>query len=255
MAGSTYPRILIDYADHSSLISPERTVPLSAPQCHYLTRVRRLRATDKVVAVDGQGGWCTCTLIVDDKHKAYLVALEARSLQIRSSSRTIRLGLAVGALNKFQFALQKITEIGIDEIIPVSTTLSTSTVPKKALANKLHHWREIVLSAFLQSQQLYLPVVQPPIDFDRLFASEERQTTLLFDRSGPTVLSTSVINQLAQSPLLLIVGPEGGFTEAELEKATEAGAWVTSIGTSTLRFETAAIVAATAFCSIRAVPQ
>jgi 16S rRNA (uracil1498-N3)-methyltransferase len=139
---------------------------------------------------------------------------------------------------KFDFLVEKTTELGVREIIPLATE---RTIPAHA---KVERWHNLALAAMKQSGRSFLPVVRPVMPFDEFLALRDR-----FDRrviAHEQHLPTSVVGSVRvsrNSSVLIAVGPEGGFSDEELAAALENDFLPLYLGERRLRSETAAIIA------------
>ena len=135
------------------------------------------------------------------------------------------------------FAIQKSVELGIDEIIPI---VSQRSHPGDH-AKKMGHWRKVIIHASEQSGGLFIPTLSEPLSLEDLFKDRnyDKHEKILCDPSG---LALSNINR-NNFPKIIIVGPEGGFSDGELNLARTFNWNIVTLGDRILRTETAAIVA------------
>jgi 16S rRNA (uracil1498-N3)-methyltransferase len=144
--------------------------------------------------------------------------------------------------DRFEFAIEKLTEIGVKRIIPLITSRVIS--PK----SKTGRWRKIILSACKQSNRAIIPEIDEPVEFDEfLEISSEFEIKIIFHESESMEFKRSFLfDHLKKienaNSIILAVGPEGGFTEDEISKAVGFGFEVVSLGQRRLRSETASIV-------------
>ncbi|MFN8634807.1 MAG: RsmE family RNA methyltransferase [Chloroflexota bacterium] len=225
-------------------------VALSAGQAHQISRVLRLKVGDRVVLVDGQG-------------QEYLVKLdEVRSSavtgaveQIRPSRPEPRLRLtlyqALVPRDRFETVLQKGTEVGIARFVPIWCERSIVPGGERIDAGRIERWRRIVTEAAEQCERGIVPEIGAPARFPEAlaWAVHDGPTLVAWERERERALRTGLELALAgrsaqQSSLALFVGPEGGFTNLEIEQARDAGALTVSLGPRILRTETAGPVLA-----------
>jgi 16S rRNA (uracil1498-N3)-methyltransferase len=145
------------------------------------------------------------------------------------------------------FAVEKISELGMGRIIPLLS--ERSVVKSSDDSGRLERWRRIARSAMVQSGQAQAMEIAPPMTLTRLLEDSIQalpHPSLLFAHFAPDSVSVQgAIARLPQgSPVILFIGPEGGFADEEAEEARRAGAAQVSLGATRLRTETAAIVAA-----------
>jgi 16S rRNA (uracil1498-N3)-methyltransferase len=137
-------------------------------------------------------------------------------------------------LDKFEFVLQKATELGVQSFIPLVTDRMELRIER--VRGKEERWRKIVLEAVKQSGRSKMPPIEPPIQFDEAIARDGAK--IVFDAD----VESSTTNKRQQKTTFFI-GPEGGFSERELTLARENGASFEQLGPRRLRAETAAIAA------------
>jgi len=224
-------------------IKDER-VRLSPEQSHQVQHVLRLKVGDEIVVLDETGIEYNVTLAAVDKRG---VVGQVTSTQQARGEPTAQVTLYQSMLmrEKFEWVLQKGTEIGLARIVPVLTERSLVRV-KDVEDKKLDRWRRIVTEAAEQSHRGRIP----KIDQIAMFGESLSEMTD-FDRS---VIATpwhggsglhEVLGDLKgkAARVALMVGPEGGFTEEEVDAACQNGAVPISLGPRVLRTETCAIVA------------
>ena len=162
----------------------------------------------------------------------------------------LTLFLSLTQRDKFEWALQKCTEVGVTSFVPVITNRSLVRRKDKAAA-KYPRWRRIIQEAAEQSRRARLPYLHEPLILGEAFdfVQENAMHSAILWAGGPdcplqqwVVQRSSHAEQTDQIDLGLFIGPEGGYTGAEIEMAQEAGVQPVSLGKRILRMETAAIV-------------
>lgn len=195
-------------------------------------RVLRMREGESITLFDGNGGEVPATLVKIDK-RIVEVQTGGRIDVERELPRTITLFTGLIANDRFDWLIQKATELGVAAIQPMYTERS-QRIPGD-VAKRADHWRGVVIAACEQCGRNRLPVVSPPISLADAIASTQAQCSLLLDADGDfsvAVTSTS---------LAIFVGPEGGFSAAEFELLRNRCDHKLRIGRTVLRAETAAI--------------
>ena len=212
---------------------------LPPTQSHHLTDVLRMRSGDTVEIFDGIGA-------------GYEGRVEVRGseVSIRDLARVpcpqspfhVTLAAALIKPAKFEWILEKSTELGIDEIIPLKTRLSDIRIPADRIENRLQRWRRILEEATRQSHRFASPVLRMPLDFRDLLAEEEFSTVtkiLFYEKAADPLTSGCLLSDR----VILCVGPEGGWDPGEIDQAKGAGYHICGLGPWILRAETAAIAA------------
>jgi 16S rRNA (uracil1498-N3)-methyltransferase len=148
---------------------------------------------------------------------------------------------------RFELVLEKLTEIGVQRIVPFHSQRSITLLERDAGQKKSHRWPAVLLRAAKQCRRAMIPELAPVVEWpqvlEEMVASQRK--LLFYEGQGRQGLSQYPGHRQINS-MALIIGPEGGFCEQEVVTAQELGAEVVSLGPRILRTETAAIVAATA---------
>jgi 16S rRNA (uracil1498-N3)-methyltransferase len=167
--------------------------------------------------------------------------------QAESVPRPAELLLAVGAGDRDRFAwlVEKAAELGVTTVVPIETA-RTAGVGTRLTVKHLEKLRRQALDAIKQSGAPWATVVEDPTTLERFLSEPRRGEKWLADAAGESPAS-----MLESDPVIVLVGPEGGLSATERESALAAGYHPTKLGAHTLRFETAAIVAAAAVNAAR----
>lgn len=214
-------------------------------QRKQMRNVLRLRPGDVAAALDGTGREHLVKIRELSSTEALGEITETRSPDTEPRVRlTLIQGMPKG--EKLDFILQKCTEIGVSEFLITETARSVPRVPQAKLPGRLQRWNSIVREAAEQSGRTRLPDVQGIISFDDALARAKTcdAGVIAWEGEHETALLSELprIRQARQAAYL--IGPEGGFTEAEVEAARTRGIVPVSLGARVLRTETAAIVGA-----------
>jgi 16S rRNA (uracil1498-N3)-methyltransferase len=154
----------------------------------------------------------------------------------------VTLLLSVVKFDAFEWAIEKATELGVAEIVPLAAARSEKALVASA-EKRSERWRKIVLEAAQQSRRVKLPVLQSVARPEPAFASlGHRLGIFLSERAEAPVLRTVLSNRVA-SKAILAIGPEGGWTDAERDAASKACFHEASLGRLILRTETAVVAA------------
>lgn len=196
---------------------------------HHLERVLRLRPGDEVTVSDGAGGRLQCRF-GPTLEPLGEVEREARPLPL------VAVAFAVVKGQRPEWAVQKLTEIGVERIVPLVSARSVVRWPAGEAGSQVARLRRVAREAAVQSRRLWLPVVEAVTPFG--VAVAESGAVVAHPGGGPPSLAHPVV----------LIGPEGGWTESEL---VAAGPSTVGLGPSVLRTETAAVVAGTLLCALR----
>ena len=211
---------------------------LNENESKHAVRVLRLTAGSRVILVDGKGGWFEAT-ILEDHPKRCLLKIDSLTSNYKPLSYHLHLAISpTKNMDRFEWFLEKATEIGITTITPL---LCQRTERRNLKPERLE---KVLISAMKQSLKAYLPVLNPPAKIEDFLALEREGTKGIAhcyptDRKGITDLDQSGI-------YTLLVGPEGDFTEEEISAALHAGFNPFHLGQSRLRTVTAGVYICTA---------
>lgn len=151
--------------------------------------------------------------------------------------------LALIKFDRFEWALEKATELGVETIVPVAAERSEKGL-ERAAAKRLERWRKIVRESSQQARRARLPEVRLPAVFEGAIAGAASYSYFLEEQPGACpLLSMLPASRQPADTVRLLVGPEGGWTDAERARARQAGFAAASLGSNILRAETAAIAA------------
>jgi 16S rRNA (uracil1498-N3)-methyltransferase len=224
------PRLYVEaaLAEKSRLELPENAA-------HHAARVLRLRDGDAVVLFDGRGGEYEACLVIPERGR---VSAEtgARRDPERESPLQVTLVQAISSSDKMDFTVQKAVELGVAAIHPVLGARSVVRLDGDRGAKKLAHWRRIVIAACEQCGRNRIPEIAAPV------ALEDYRTP-----AGSKVLlapsASARLADMSKGPVVLAVGPEGGFSAEEEQVLLQAGFSPVRLGPRVLRTETAALAA------------
>jgi len=206
---------------------------LEEQESKHAIRVLRLARGDKVIVVDGRGGWYEAS-IADDHPKRCILKIENSIQAYQPLPYSLHLAVApTKNLDRFEWFLEKATEIGISEITPLICRRSE----RRQL--KMERMEKILVSAMKQSLKAYKPTLNKPTNFEE-FLGAARKGSLGIAHCYPQERRS--INDLERSGnYTFMIGPEGDFTEEEISGALQSGYVPFHLGKSRLRTETAAI--------------
>ncbi len=216
------------------------TVRLPPDQSHHLRDVLRIGSGGTVEVFDGEGTGYIGEVAFEDS------GVFVRQLrQLPSSQNRVPLILAAALIkpSKFEWVLEKSTELGVHEIIPVRTRRSDMRIPLNKVASRCERWNRIVMEASKQCGRFSTPRVRPPLDYSDMLHREEFSDSakIMFYENAREMWRPDA-RTLSRS-IVLCVGPAGGWDNDEIEEAEKAGFEVFSLGRLVLRAETAAIAA------------
>jgi len=223
----------------SEFVPSQKEIVLDEDTSRHVVQVLRMKEGEKLNLTDGKGNLVTTE--ISGAHKKHC-AVKVIDLQFKShvsGKITIAISLLKNT-NRFEWFLEKATEIGISEIIPL---ICERTEKQKFRYDRM---KGICISAMLQSQQCWLPELHEPVQFGDLMMrrfDEHRKIIAHCLEESKTELADLQISKLLNQ--LIVIGPEGDFTKSEIDLALENNFIPVSLGETRLRSETAGVVAVT----------
>lgn len=207
--------------------------PVESKHC---IRVLRHKRGDRIEVLDGQGHIFDCMISEASTSGTRLEIVRQSDISLPEENR---IHIAIGPtknLNRLEFFLEKVTELGVEEITPLITTYGERSF------FRLERLHRILRSAIKQSRQAWLPRLNTPIPFNEFIAQPQEGN--YFIAHGPENTAKPLAGQsLRHSRSVILIGPEGGFSEDEVRNAKSHHYIPVSLGNSRLRTETAGIIA------------
>jgi len=215
---------------------------LEGPDAHHLAVVRRAKPGDRFLAGDGSGGVYEAAIESASPTTINARVIAENHLSPVVPSVTVLQGLAKG--EKVDLVVQKLVEIGVDEIAVFMAGRSVPKWDSAKQASSQARWRRIASEAAKQSRRAWLPLVHGPLSMDEAARLSQRSQLSLVAEPGAKIKLREAIEQDSVSSVALTVGPEGGLSEEEVEAFVALGSRPVSLGTQIMRTETAALVMA-----------
>jgi len=219
-------------------------VPLRGQARHKLVQVLRLEAGGEVEVFDGEGRACRAELERDGQ--GWFLRL-GPARQQGERRRRVRLGLALSKGRKPELVVRMATEVGVSTLEPFLARRSVARPPAERWRQRRRRWQAIVREAARQSGRSRLPEVGELRDFAGMLEQAGRSLALILQPGAEHTLPELLAREPGRECLLLL-GPEGGFQDDEIEQARGAGFLEAGLPLPVLRAETAAVVAAALAC-------
>jgi len=199
-----------------------------------------MAAGESCYVFDGEGREFECRVLESRRDSTILEIVSETTPARPESELQLTLGLALLKGEKFDLAVQKSTELGVQAIVPVVTKLADIRLKDAADARRrVDRWQRIALEAAKQSGRARVPDIFSPATLSDLLQARRSETGLMFsERQGQSI---DAVLANASSPVTVLVGSEGGWTDSEIDEARETGWQVVTLGGRTMRAETAAI--------------
>lgn len=212
------------------------TVTITGDEFTHLSSVLRLRVGEKIDVCFNDGVVHLCELIEINKKQALAEILSSQKIESRSSK--IILFLALTKAERMDWAVQKCTELGIDEIVPFASEFCTV----KDKGNKVERLNRVALSASKQSGRVVLPIISQNLSFNQAIEKLSQIPQVLLAYENASQNAKDVISKFDNTKdTAIIIGSEGGFAESEVKAFSDIGASVVSLGSNILRAETACV--------------
>lgn len=215
-------------------------VVFSKDAAHYVQQVLRLRTGAPVVLFNGQGGEYRGVLL--QNNKALIVLIEEFIDHAVESNVRIHLGQGISRGEKMDYVVQKVVELGVSEITPLFTERCGVKLVEDRAQKRHDHWQKIIHSACEQSGRNTIPRINPPLDLADWLLSRTEEFRFI---CHPSLTEDNENVLIKPQEIVLLVGPEGGFSDAEVKSATDHEFKSFPLGPRILRTETAAVAALT----------
>lgn len=220
----------------------ENQIIIVGDDVHHIRNVMRFRKGANIVCVDGQGNDYLTEIVELAKE-----AVQCQIIKMMPSTGEAKLKIALAQAlpkgDKWEWILQKGTELGVTTFYPFMSERTLVKIRPEKLAKKQIRWKRIVKEAAEQAHRGIIPEIYPPLHWDAFLSLLKKQSNawIAYEKGGKP-FRTCLEGQPDQSSALLIIGPEGGFSPVEIEEAKKAGAIPVTLGPRILRTETASIV-------------
>ncbi len=212
---------------------------------HHVYRVLRLKPGAELILFDGSGKDYHATITFADKYKVSLQTTTCDNFACKTESNLdITLIQGVSRSERMDYTIQKAVELGVDRIIPVISRRCTVKLDANRAHKRIRHWQKVIISACEQCGRSKIPALEDITTYENLFARQPSSLNLILDPAA-----TSTLTQLpepANATISLIIGPEGGLNDSELNLAKTHKYIGLRLGPRILRTETAAVAAITA---------
>jgi len=222
-------------------LRPHTAVEVSGPAATHIVRVLRLKSADALTVFDGRGGEYEARIDAIRKDRVFVSVGAHRAIE-RESPLAATLAQGISRGERMDFVVQKATELGVRRIVPLITERSVVRLDPQQAESKRRHWRAVAVAACEQSGRNSVPEVALPASLIAFLATAgaaaDAARIVLSPRGG-----TRLRDLQSVTGVIMLIGPEGGLSEIELETAVHAGFQAVSLGPRVLRTETAAIAA------------
>jgi 16S rRNA (uracil1498-N3)-methyltransferase len=220
------------------LTASSTDVTLDEATSKHIVQVLRMQNGEQLQLTNGKGDLFTAEITDDNRKKSTVSVIQKSKINNLKSKISIAIS-PIKNNTRFEWFLEKATEIGVSEIIPLICSRTEKT------AFKFERMKNILVSAMLQSQQCWLPVLHEPTKFNEVVKSSAQQQKFIAHCIDSAKRSLSDLNNESLSSKIILIGPEGDFTADEIDLALQNHFSAVSLGETRLRTETAGMVAVT----------
>ncbi len=219
-------------------ITVGETIELPVDAARHLVTVLKQSAGARLVLFNGDGHSYYATITEASKRNV-VVKIENSELDDRESPLNLHLVQGISRGDKMDLTLQKAVELGVTEITPILTERCGVKLPADRMEKKLEHWRKVIISACEQCGRNRIPKLNAPAKLSAWLntMSDEVTTLILNPHNGQSLRDLSPAQNFQ-----LIIGPEGGLSDSEVEQFEAKGAVNIQLGPRVLRTETAGLV-------------
>ena len=223
------------YSDQS--LEEGELVQLEAAAAHHIAKVLRARVGDSITLFNGSGLDWQCA-ITDLQKRGVTVSVGKASNPNTESPLKTELGLCLSKGDRFDWAIQKATEAGITNITPLFSDRVDVKLPGDRIPKRIAHWQQIVRSACEQCGRAKVPQVFDPVPLSAWVQEQVTDAKLFLHHR-----EIGAVPETRPTSIALLVGPEGGLSDVDRDRARDAGFIGVRLGPRVLRTETAPLVA------------
>ncbi|HRI85931.1 MAG TPA: RsmE family RNA methyltransferase [Ignavibacteria bacterium] len=228
------------YTPSENIFESENRLYLRDFEFKHLAKVLRKKTGDTVFITDGKKNIYQC-IITEIGRNEIVCAIEKKETDLNEPEINLTLCLSLlRNMTRFEFALEKAVELGVNSVIPVMTQFTVSK--NEFSGNKRERFEKIIISAMGQSQRCFKPVLKKTLSLNELneLCRDEKNKIVLYEFSEDT---DKYKFDISSDKVILLTGPEGGFSKEEIQILKNSNWQIKSLGKRKLRAETAAIAA------------
>ena len=227
------PRLFTDQP-----LTPGDQVVLKGNVAQHLGRVLRSRSGDHIALFNGDGQEFAAQVLTVSKGEVSVKVGAAASPQTESPVYTT-LGLCLSTGARFEWAIQKATELGVGAIAPLYSERVDFSIPQDRMEKRIAHWQQIAISACEQCGRVKVPSITPPQSLAVWVENVSAEQKLVLHCADNTDASASAMTPGTPRDAALLIGPEGGLTDHEFAATSAEGFQLLQLGPRVLRTETA----------------
>ena len=215
------------------------SLSLEPQASRHLSQVLRLREGAELHLFNGNGDAFCATITSANKKGVELSIGEKLEHSSKESPLETKLGIGISKGDRMDWLIQKCTELGVSEIIPLLSERVDVKLPADRMAKKLQHWQQVAISACEQSGRNQVPAILQPQKLENWVTTVSANKKLVLDFEN----DDKATSEDASNSIALLVGPEGGLSELEVQAAVQSGFYRWRLGQRVMRTETAPVAA------------
>ena len=234
------------YLENENIVSGDKSIKLSGSVFHYLKRVLREKEGNEFIGFDGMGKEYKIQIRkIAGNYMEGVVIEEVEKVFETEPPFNIILCQSVPRINKMDFIIREITQLGVRRIVPVLSDRVVPVLNEEKIKKRTMRWKKIIQEASRISKRTITPEISPVVTFKNAVKMVQSDFTLIFweGETIPVKEAMKFIPEGKNFSVKIFIGPEGGYTEEEVNLAKESGAFSVSLGKRILKVETAAVVA------------
>jgi 16S rRNA (uracil1498-N3)-methyltransferase len=214
---------------------------IKGTEAHHALRVRRVREKEKLVVTDGFGIVGEVEVLALGPGDQVTVKVISKKTKVKKKPR-VAVAQALAKGERSDLAIESLTEVGVDEIIPWQANRCIVKWDDKS-EKGVEKWKQIARESSKQSRRAFFPEIKNCLDSKKIIGIFKNYSKVIILDPDSTALFTNLIQQITED-VLLIIGPEGGIEENEMQSFSENGALTASLGETILRTSTAGGISA-----------
>jgi 16S rRNA (uracil1498-N3)-methyltransferase len=222
-------------------------IQILGSELHHLVDVLRLKNGDEITVLNGEGGIYDVILTDISKRPPVAIGEIKSQKQVQRPSLEVTIIQGITKSDSMDMIVQKATELGVYEIVPVVCQHSVPNLTADRSQKRVARWRQIAIESSKQSRRSFFPLISEIKDFQDALNESNVDLRLIFVApsmaSFPTISLKNFLQKTTAKSIQIVIGPEGDFTEGEVNYALSKSAIPVSLGENILRTETATISA------------
>ncbi len=226
------------YTDKKNIYS--NYLIITGSEAHHISKVMRHKSGERIFVTDGQDNEYQ-TMIKTIAKNNIIADIINKARKVRETTIKVTLAQSIIKGNHMDFIIEKTAELGVHDIIPVISERTIASVSEK----KALRYQKLMLAAMKSSTRTHLPYFSKPTPFQKILESTDNYglSLLAYEEEETKHRLSDILLQNMLRKVLLVIGPEGGFTQNEIQEAKAQGVKCFSLGPRRLRAETAALAA------------